>query len=224
MTKSSISITSTPRLSLVKGTIPTHMESREKLNAQDTSIVNPDKVESLLSIDELTNLMNEEIKDDEKTEHKSLHHKRAIGDYLIRIKKLVPDRGWGSWLNDNFPYCDRTARNYIFLAKKWDKLLQIVESDSTLEFSKLNYKKALELLTNKESSEDLVDAAPFYGWKKLFFKSQKSLDDIIERYSNKPSKSRLLNRVKEISNHYQWVEKEIDEIDREIKDLRDKSK
>jgi len=53
---------------------------------------------------------------------RALHHARAAGDLLLEAKKQCPHGDWGNWLKTNFEGSERSAQNYMRLAKNWGEL------------------------------------------------------------------------------------------------------
>lgn len=52
----------------------------------------------------------------------ALDKARELGLILTAIKAAVPPGQWEAWCNDNLTFTNRTARNYMRIAREWPRL------------------------------------------------------------------------------------------------------
>ena len=77
----------------------------------------------------------------------------AIGDRLIEAKELVPYGAWEAWLRDNAEISDRTARNFMRMAKTYKAEERQALAD--LEVTKLYYLAGLP----EDKRQELITSA-----------------------------------------------------------------
>ena len=90
----------------------------------------------------------EEIKDLHErfieTFKKTLDYGIRIGELLMQQKSDLKHGQFGSWIEKNLPFTDRTARNYMRLYRKRDALKTETVSDLTSAYRLLTAPKPLE--------------------------------------------------------------------------------
>lgn len=62
-----------------------------------------------------------------------LDHAREQGELLLRAKARLGHGDWLPWLRANVTVKDRQARNYMALARGWDRVKSAVTADLTIE-------------------------------------------------------------------------------------------
>ena len=75
----------------------------------------------------------------------SLGYAKEVGDRLAEAKELVEHGQWLQWVEENCPFSDRQARNYLTIARHWDLLQSKTET-----VSDLNFKQALKVLEDSD--------------------------------------------------------------------------
>lgn len=86
-----------------------------------------------------------------------LSAKRLVGEYLLQAKLQVRHGQWLAWLRENCPSIEeRTAQNYMLIAKEWDSLNEKLKSVNENEnISDLGVVAALRLI---KGVDEVVDA------------------------------------------------------------------
>ena len=79
------------------------------------------KIETIV-ITELGGLIRTEISAATAAARSAVEHAVRAGELLIEAKAQVTHGEWGSWLETNVEVADRTARTYMALARRWEKL------------------------------------------------------------------------------------------------------
>ena len=72
----------------------------------------------------------------------ALQHARAAGEALLQAKRIGGHGKWLTWLEENFDASPKTATEYMRLAREWDKLEPLLQSDD----SPSSIRGALQLL------------------------------------------------------------------------------
>lgn len=75
----------------------------------------------------------------EAATRKGLEQFRAAGEALLKAKEQCGHGGWLSWVKENLAFSDRTARDYMRLARHWGELAAAA-----------NLRDALRLLTGDD--------------------------------------------------------------------------
>jgi hypothetical protein len=70
----------------------------------------------------LAALINAEHQAGERATRQGLDHFRKAGEALLRAKKLLGHGEWLGWLKANVQVSGRTARDYMRLARHWEKV------------------------------------------------------------------------------------------------------
>lgn len=85
---------------------------------------------------------------------KALEHARRAGDALLRAKDSLPHGRFIPWLKSHFQFSERTARNYMLVARNW----QAIESTDAG-----SVRDAVRMLTAVDSDHDpeIGNALPF---------------------------------------------------------------
>jgi hypothetical protein len=109
----------------------------------------------------------------------SLERARDVGQLLIKAKGQCQHGQWLPWLKANVKFSERTAQNYVNVAKRWNE----IESKSAT-VADLSYRNALEFLSAPESpsTEPVIDAEETAG--------------ILRKASGNPKKSLQLEKLK----------------------------
>jgi hypothetical protein len=79
----------------------------------------------------------------EETTRHGLEHFRAAGEALLKAKAQVGHGGWTAWLGQHIRFSQRTATDYMRLAREWPKLAAAA-----------NLRDALRLLTEEGDEPD----------------------------------------------------------------------
>jgi hypothetical protein len=85
----------------------------------------------------------------------ALEHARAAGLLLIEAKAKVAHGGWLPWLQANVPFGERTAQNYMRLAREWPKLAEA----NPQRAAGLSYREAVKLLEAPRGGGGAQDGA-----------------------------------------------------------------
>ena len=85
---------------------------------------------------------------------KALEHARRAGDALLKAKDSLPHGRFGSWMKSHCQFSERTARNYMLVARNW----QAIESTDVE-----SVRDAVRMLTAVDSDPDpeIGNALPF---------------------------------------------------------------
>lgn len=94
--------------------------------------------------------------------HEALLNAIEIGEYLTAQKAYNPGT-FIQWINDNLPFSDRTARNYMSLYEYRDKLESV--SDLSGAYEAIEEIKRIENKEIKEAAEKRVEVAKATGEK-----------------------------------------------------------
>jgi hypothetical protein len=73
----------------------------------------------------------------------TLEHARKAGELLLEAKAQLPHGGWLPWLREHFTFSDRVARNYMRVAREWDRIAEANRNHG----SDLTYRQGLRLLS-----------------------------------------------------------------------------
>jgi hypothetical protein len=89
----------------------------------------------------------------------ALEHARKCGEFLVEAKGAIRHGLWEKWIRRNLTVSPRQARNYMTLAKNWDKILHLSKSEpgSNLGLEHLSIKSALRLLTRDNAEWKFAD-------------------------------------------------------------------
>lgn len=89
-----------------------------------------------------------------QSEMAALQHRITAGETLLACKKSVGHSNWMIWLKENCPdISDRTARDYMWLAKKAPDIEKAAKENRQL-VSDLSLRAAKELLKDEEDDEE----------------------------------------------------------------------
>lgn len=80
--------------------------------------------QTLPVLGDLARLANEAHRRAEGAAVSALEHAREAGEHLTRAKAQCRHGEWLPWLEANFEGTERTARNYITVARRWDELTE----------------------------------------------------------------------------------------------------
>jgi Protein of unknown function (DUF3102) len=132
------------------------------------------------SLTDIETLIREEFQELNESVKKSLLHAKRIGDLLIEAKCHIKFGHWEEWVDRNFHFTVRTARNYIAIAESWEWL------SKTENFSDLILGEALKCIReqkaeekgreNRKAKEKLLGAAPVTDLKELLSQTRHDLD------------------------------------------------
>jgi hypothetical protein len=93
----------------------------------------------------LAQRINEEHRAAFKAMVDTLNHAVVAGDLLLEAKKLVKYGEWGAWLEENFDGSERTARDYMRLARRRGEIEEAKRQSSAV----LSISGALQYLGRK---------------------------------------------------------------------------
>jgi hypothetical protein len=85
----------------------------------------------------------------EDSTRRGLEHFREAGRRLLKAKEQVGHGGWKAWLDQNITFSQRTATDYMRLAREWPKLAAAA-----------NLRDALRLLTEDANETDASALTP----------------------------------------------------------------
>jgi hypothetical protein len=91
----------------------------------------------------------------ETTLQAGLEHARTAGLLLIEAKEKCDHGQWLPWLKANVRFSDRTAQNYIRIAKRWDELV----AANPQALADLTYEDSVKLLALPEDDDEEVPDA-----------------------------------------------------------------
>jgi hypothetical protein len=87
----------------------------------------------------------------------ALEYARRAGELLIEAKARVAHGEWLPWLKANFDFSEKTAQNYMRLAREWPKLVEA----NPQRVADLSCREALRLLAAPEERDYLKEANDF---------------------------------------------------------------
>lgn len=169
---------------------------------------------------ELETCIKEEFQELEESMKKSLLHAKRIGDLLNEARPHIKYGNWEAWVERNFPFTVRTARNYIAIAKSWEWI------SKTENFSDLLLGDALNRIRAKKAQKEgietsdaknqngLLGAAPVTGLKELLSQTRQDLDHF-KRISWKASA--VPTRIPQIFAELEKTRKMIDDLETHIR-------
>lgn len=80
-------------------------------------------------------------------------HAKDAGDALLTAKAEIGHGEWTAWVNNNCVFGNRSAQNYMMIARKWDEL-QAKAGAKTQRASLLTVREALRILSDSKSMLD----------------------------------------------------------------------
>jgi hypothetical protein len=98
---------------------------------------------------DLAAMINEEHRQAEAALREGLAHAKAAGDLLLQAKAQCPHGSWLPWLKANVNFSERTAQNYIRVAKRWDELV----GSNPQHVADLTYRDAINVLAYREEGQ-----------------------------------------------------------------------
>jgi hypothetical protein len=107
-------------------------------------------------LDELARTINAEHKLFGQQLQSSVAHARRAGELLLQVKQQVGHGHWLPWLKTNLTFSERTAQDYIRVARRWDELI----GSNPQRVADLTYREAVKLLADRRAGEDEEDTPP----------------------------------------------------------------
>jgi Protein of unknown function (DUF3102) len=86
----------------------------------------------------------------------ALHQARKAGDLLLLAKAECPHGSWLPWLRANFKFSERTAQDYMRIAREWPNLV----GSNPQRTADLNLQEAIKLLTDSTPITTKTTALP----------------------------------------------------------------
>jgi hypothetical protein len=80
----------------------------------------------------------------------TLEHARKAGELLQQAKAQLEHGKWLPWLKEHFPFSEKTAQNYMRIAREWSGLLEA----NPQRAADLSYRDALKLLACSKTEEE----------------------------------------------------------------------
>jgi hypothetical protein len=83
---------------------------------------------------------------------RSVEHAYKAGELLLQAKKRICHGAWKPWIKNNLAFSDRTAQNYMRLAKKWPVL-----QANPQRVAGLSYRQVMQLLAEKTEFPEIFE-------------------------------------------------------------------
>lgn len=124
----------------------------------------------------------------------ALFHAQQVGEALQKAKTLISHGHWESWIEQNCPFCPRTARNYISIAQNWNKL-----EETFSDLSELTMTGALKAL--KESKNKPQNPKTYVLLFSDITKFRQSISERLKKFMTIPASAWSRPDVQEELNH-----------------------
>jgi hypothetical protein len=146
-----------------------------------------------------------------------------IGKRLKEAKELVGHGNWGTWLETEVNYSQRTAQNLIKIYEEYnEKFIESTENSNTQSFANLSYTQAIAML--KLDSEE---RETFLEDNDVTSMSTRALEEAIaEKLAIEEEKKKLLESIDKLYEEKENLNKKIiatEELQKKFDDLKAKS-
>jgi hypothetical protein len=131
------------------------------MNLQETLLNPPAIIRQAEDLVQLAAEINREHQRCEESAQAAVPHARQAGELLLRAKTSVPRGQWLPWMKAHCSFSERTAQNYMRVAREWEGLT----GDNPQRVADLPLRDVLRLLHDEPpSNQDLVaSACPHYA-------------------------------------------------------------
>src|SRR5262249_10970346 len=97
---------------------------------------------------QLARQINEEHGQAEEELRSGILHARSAGEILLRVKDRLQHGEWLPWVRANLQFSERTAQNYMRIARRWEEL-----EANPQRAADLSYREGVQLLSKKQEPE-----------------------------------------------------------------------
>jgi hypothetical protein len=104
-----------------------------------------------LTTEQVAGLVSEiktELEKEREALSTGLEHARRAGELLLKVREEYEYGTWEEWLREHFDMSERTAQDYIRLAKHWSDI-EAALKESAQPLADLSFGQALRLISKK---------------------------------------------------------------------------